>query len=95
MHALCKRSGFVPWLTPDALIVADERGGLVAVQGVAGPVRGGGHQRHAAGVHRQAPRVVDHRGVQARRRRRPLRLLRLPPGNYRAIDLCRPSIYNL
>ena len=63
-----------------ASAIADERGGLVAVQGVAGPVRGGGHQRHAAGVHRQAPRVLDHRGVQARRRRRPLRLLGLPPG---------------
>ena len=63
-----------------ASAIADERGGLVAVQGVAGPVRGGGHQRHAAGVHRQAPRVLDHRGVQARRRRRPLRLLSVSSG---------------
>lgn len=75
--------------TPDELralpLFADERGGLVAVQGVAGPVRGGGHQRHATGVHRQAPGVVDHGGVQARRRRRPLRLLRLSPGPDRSL----------
>lgn len=44
----------VPSLTVPGAI-ADERGGLVAIQGVTGPVRGGGHQRHAAGVHRQAP----------------------------------------